>query len=199
MADKSSLNTAPNSVQAFAAALLLSSLELVQGIVCIRSWWFTIAKFPFLIVTYTATAISGHPRDVTVEPNVWVNFSCTVHCSYPVKWFKAGHNYPIENHRVTDARSIDGLEFQTPLNSKCTSENKTTYFLEVLATKAFNNSAFYCAAYEICFRCPETECKCGCFGRCYSRPAFLRGKPACILMLLLAIKVTMQLSFPLSQ
>ena len=43
--------------------------------------------------------------------------------------------------------------------------------------KAFNNSAFYCAAYESCIDCPETECKYGCVGMCYSRPAFLNGKP----------------------
>ena len=174
---------AVNCLQAFAAALLLSRLVLVQGIVCIRSWWFTIVKFPFLILTYTATVVSGHPDDVIVEPNAWANFSCAVHCSYPVKWYKAGHVYPISHY--TDSRSIAGLEFRIPANSTCTSENKITYFLQVFATKTFNNSAFYCGAYETCYDCPETECRCGCVGYCYSRPAFLRGKPACILMFLL--------------
>ena len=152
----------------------------------------------FFILTYTATVISGHPSDVTVEPNVWANFSCTVQCSYPVEWYKAGHPFPIRDDIDADSRSIAGLESRIPAMSACTSDNKTTYFLQVLATKALNNSAFYCVAYESCYNCPETECKCGCVGSCYSRPAFLRGKPVCILMLLLAIKVIVELSFQLS-
>ena len=134
--------------------------------------------FPHLLLTYTATGIFEHPEDVTVEPNVWANFSCTVHCSLsPVKWYKAGHSYPIDEFT---GGSIDGLNFTVQSDSKCTSENKTIYFLNVLATKKFHNSAFYCAAYESCNGCPQTECKCGCVGRCYSRPAFLRGKPCCV-------------------
>jgi len=166
-----------NCVQVFAAALVLSRLVLVQGIVCIRRRWFIVY---FLFLTYTATVMSGHPNDVTVEPNVWANFSCTVHCRYPVEWYKAGHPYHVSlrNETKNDSGSIAGLEFQIPANSPCTSENKTTYFLQVLATKTLNNSAFYCAAYEICLDCPQTECKCGCLGSCYSRPAFLKGKPA---------------------
>ena len=117
--------------------------------------------------------ISRHPSDVTVEANVWANFSCTVHGSYPVEWYKSGHLYPIMNY--SDSRSIAGLQFRIPARSECTSENRATYFLQVLATKTFNNSAFYCAAYETCYDCPQTECKCGCVGSCYSRPAFLRG------------------------
>ena len=95
------------------------------------------------------------------------------HCVYSVQWRKVGHLYPIEYG------AIAGLEFSISSNSTCSSENKATYILEVLATRAFNNSAFYCAAYESCIDCPETECKCGCFGMCYSRPAFLIGKHAC--------------------
>ena len=174
---------AVNCVQAFAAALLLSRLLLVQGIIFIRTWWFTIIKVYFLILTYSATVISGHPNDVTVEPNVWANFSCTVHCSYLVLWYKAGHFFPIKNY--PDSRSIAGQEFRIPANSACTSENKTTYFLQVLATETFNNSAFYCAAFETCYGCPETECRCGCIGYCYSRPAFLRGTKAYLIMFLL--------------
>ena len=105
-----------------------------------------------------------------MQPNEWANFSCTVHCGlFPVKWLKAGLVNPI----------VAGLEFKIFNNSTCNSEDKATYILEVLATKASNNSAFYCAVYESCIGCPQTECKCGCFGRCYSRPAFLRGKHAC--------------------
>ena len=114
-----------------------------------------------------------HPQDVTIQPNKWTNFSCTVDCSlYPVKWYKAGHSESAIEY-------IAGLKFNISSNSTCNSENKATYILEVLATRAFNNSAFYCAAYESCIDCPETECKCGCFGKCYSRPAFLIGKHAC--------------------
>ena len=132
--------------------------------------------FPHLLFTYTATGVFEHPDDVTVAPNEWANFSCTVHCSLsPVKWYKAGHPYPIDHPTVA---SIDGLKFEIPSNSTCTSENKTIHFLDVLATKQIHNSAFYCAAYETCHRCTQTECKCGC-DRCYSRPALLRGKPCC--------------------
>ena len=113
--------------------------------------------------------IFEHPEDVTVEPNVWANFSCTVHCIFPVKWYKAGHSNPIKD------LTIDGLKFIEPSNSTCTSENKTIYFLDVLATKKFHNLAFYCAGYEG----PQTECKCGC-DRCYSRPALLTGKSSCV-------------------
>ena len=128
-----------------------------------------------LLFTSTATVIFEDPIDVTVEPNVWANFSCTVHCSFQkVMWYKVGRSNVIEN--LTGA-SIDGLQFNIPSKSMCTSGNKTTYFLEVLATRQSHNSAFYCAAYETCFGCPETECKCGCVGSCYSRPAFLKGKP----------------------
>ena len=136
-------------------------------------------NFPHLPLTYTATVIFEHPEDVTVEPNVWANFSCTVHCSlFPVKWYKAGHPHPIEY------LTIGGLKFNEPSNSTCNSENKTIYFLDVLATKKFHNLAFYCAAYETVetcrrSRCPQTECKCGC-DRCYSRPALLTGKPCCV-------------------
>lgn len=132
--------------------------------------------FPHLLFTYTATGVFEHPDDVTVAPNEWANFSCTVHCSLsPVKWYKAGHPYPIDHPTVA---SMDGLKFEIPSNSTCTSENKTIHFLDVLATKQIHNSAFYCAAYETCHRCTQTECKCGC-DRCYSRPALLRGKPCC--------------------
>lgn len=119
--------------------------------------------------------IFQHPQDVTIQPNKRTNFSCTVDCSpvYSVQWRKVGHLYPIEYG------AIAGMEFNISYNSTCNSENKATYILEVLATTAFNNSAFYCAAYESCIDCPETECKCGCFGMCYSRPAFLIGKHAC--------------------
>ena len=108
-----------------------------------------------------------------MQPNEWANFSCTVDCSlYPVEWHKVGHLYSIEDE------AIAGMKFNISSNSTCNSENKATYTLQVLATKAFNNSAFYCVAYESCIDCPETECKCGCVGMCYSRPAFLKGKPA---------------------
>lgn len=119
--------------------------------------------------------IFQHPQDVTIQPNKRANFSCTVDCSpvYSVQWHKVGHLYPIEYG------AIAGMEFNISSNSTCNSENKATYILKVLATRAFNNSAFYCAAYESCIDCPETECKCGCFGKCYSRPAFLIGKHAC--------------------
>ena len=131
-----------------------------------------IVRFLNLILTCTASVISGHPNDVTVEPNMWVNFSCTVHCSFPVDWYKAGHSYPIENY--TDSRSIDGLKFKKS-NSACTSEFKT-YFLKVLATRELHNSAFYCAAYDAsCSDCSQTKCKCGCARRCFSRPGFLKG------------------------
>lgn len=118
---------------------------------------------------------SGHPNDmdVTVGPNVRVNFSCTVNCSYPVDWYKAGHLYPIRTE-YNDSRSIPGLQFRIS-NSTCTSEFKTTYFLEVLARRKFHKSVFYCAAYESCSSCQSTECKCGCDGMCFSRPWFLRG------------------------
>ena len=136
---------------------------------------------------YTGTVIFEHPKDVTVKPNVWANFSCTVQCSLqPVKWYKTGRLNPIEHPTGTN---IDGLEFNITSNSMCTSENKITYFLEVLATRQSHNSAFYCAAYENCIGCPETECKCGCVGLCYSRPAFLKGKPVKLKMLYLDFSV----------
>ena len=140
-----------------------------------------------LLFTSTATVIFEDPIDVTVEPNVWANFSCTVHCSFQkVMWYKVGRSNVIEN--LTGA-SIDGLQFNIPSKSMCTSGNKTTYFLEVLATRQSHNSAFYCAAYENCIGCPETECKCGCVGLCYSRPAFLKGKPVKLKMLYLDFSV----------
>ena len=112
---------------------------------------------------------------------------CTVQCSLqPVKWYKTGRLNPIEHPTGTN---IDGLEFNITSNSMCTSENKITYFLEVLATRQSHNSAFYCAAYENCIGCPETECKCGCVGLCYSRPAILKGNPVKLKMLYLDFSV----------
>ena len=117
-----------------------------------------------------------------MQPNEWANFSCTVHCGlFPVKWHKAGLENPI----------VAGLEFKIFNNSTCNSEDKATYILEVLATNASNNSAFYCAAYESCIGCPQTNCKCGCFGRCYSRPAFLIGKlDVCIWIFVQSVHLT---------
>ena len=165
-----------NCPQIFVAVFLLARLVYVQGISLYFCVWFMMViliDFLNLILTCTATVISGHPNDVTVEPNVWANFSCNVHCSFSVEWYKAGHLYSIGNH--TDSRSIDGLRFKKS-NSTCISEFKT-YFLKVLATRELHNSAFYCAAYEesCLLDCSQTECKCGCGGRCYSRPAFLKG------------------------
>ena len=160
----------------FAVAFVLARFVFTQGnIVCSGNSWHVCRwpGFSHLLLTYTATVIFEHPEDVTVEPNVWANFSCTVHCLFPVKWYKAGHSNPIED------LTIDGLKFIESSNSTCTSENKTIHFLDVLATKQIHNLAFYCAAYETCQRCPQTGCKCGC-DRCYSGPALLTGKPCCV-------------------
>ena len=108
------------------------------------------------------------PKDVTVEANQWVQFSCTAHCNYPVRWYKAGHSNAIRKNS-----SVSGLLIKRKPDSKCTS-NQMIHFFEVYATEALNKSTFYCAAYERHHQ--GKSCSCDKGGRCYSRPALLTGE-----------------------
>ena len=112
------------------------------------------------------------PQDATVEVNQWAQFNCTASCSYTrfVGWYIAGHNGVIKRNNT-----VPGLLIKRGLASMCTESDERTNSFEVLATEAFNKSAFYCAAYETYHR----ENSCGRGGRCFSRPALLLGKPIC--------------------
>ena len=108
------------------------------------------------------------PKDVTVDVNEWAQFNCTVHCQYTVGWYMAGHPNAIRRNNT-----VTGLLIKRQ-RSGCTESDERTFFFEVLATKAFNKSTFYCAVYKT--RREEKSCSCGTDGRCYSRPALLTGE-----------------------
>ena len=120
------------------------------------------------VLTSTATVIVEDPVDVEAVPNEWVQFNCTLtDCDdYHVRWYIAGRSQAIRDNNT-------GLVIRS--FSMCTSSNQETHFLEVQATEALNNSAFYCAANQ---RSGTTStCRCGADGRYFSRSALLRGKP----------------------
>ena len=116
----------------------------------------------------TATVLFADPKDVTVEVNEWAQFNCTVRSGYHVSWYMAGHSSAIKSNST-----VPGLLIKRLHASRCTGSNDKTHFLEVLATKAFHKSTFYCAANER----RRVSCSCGTDGRCYSRPALLTGEP----------------------
>ena len=121
------------------------------------------------LLTSTATVLLEYPKDVEVLPNEWVQFNCTITpCNYTVSWFIAGISHAIRNND-----SVPGLVIRRTA-SMCTS-NQETHFFEVQATGALNNSAFYCAANQGLQT--TSTCRCGADGRCFSKPALLRGKP----------------------
>ena len=109
------------------------------------------------------------PKDATVEANEWAQFNCTAHCAYPVRWYMAGYSNAIRRNNT-----VPGLLIKRPRVSKCSDSDERTHFFEVLATKAFNKSTFYCAVYKT--RHEEKSCSCGTDVRCYSRPALLTGE-----------------------
>ena len=115
----------------------------------------------------TATVIVANPKDATVEANQWAHFNCTVHCQYTVSWYMAGYSRAIKRNNT-----VPGLLIKRWRTSRCTGSDERTHFFEVLATKAFNKSTFYCAAYET----HRASYSCGRGGRCYSRPAILTGE-----------------------
>ena len=122
------------------------------------------------VLTSTATVIVEHPKDVEAAPNEWVEFNCTVSdCNGTVSWFIAGRSRAIKKNNT-----VPGLVIRR-IFSRCTSSNQKTYFLEVQATEALNNSAFYCAAYQ--GSRTSSICRCGADGRHFSKSALLRGKP----------------------
>ena len=108
------------------------------------------------------------PKDATVEANEWAQFNCTARCGYTVNWYMAGHSRVIKRNNT-----VPGLLIKRR-RASCTESDEWTFYLEVLATEAFNKSIFYCAAYET--RPQENSCSCGTDGRCYSRPALLTGE-----------------------
>ena len=116
-----------------------------------------------------ATVLIADPKDVAVEANEWALFSCTSRCDYSVSWYMAGH--PIALRRNN---SVPGLLLKKSLASRCIS-NQRTHFFEVRATKTFNSSTFYYAAFE---KGEGDNCRCGTGGKCYSRPALLTGMSA---------------------
>ena len=101
-----------------------------------------------------ATVLIADPKDVAVEAN---------------EWYMAGH--PIALRRNN---SVPGLLLKKSLASRCIS-NQRTHFFEVRATKTFNSSTFYYAAFE---KGEGDNCRCGTGGKCYSRPALLTGMSA---------------------
>ena len=125
-------------------------------------------NFVFILIS-TATVLFADPKDVTVHVNEWAQFNCTVHCHYNVGWYMAGHSSAIKRNNA-----VPGLLIKRRRTSRCTGSDERTHFFEVYATKAFNKSTFYCAAYMT--RREEKGCSCGTDGRCYSRPALLTGE-----------------------
>ena len=94
--------------------------------------------------TSTATVLfSEHPTDMEAVPGEWVQFNCTVNCSYTVWWFIAGDQDPIKRNN-----SVPGLVFRRTTSMNCTSSNQKAHFFGVQATEALTNSAFYCAAFK---------------------------------------------------
>jgi len=114
------------------------------------------------------------PVDVTVDVNQLAQFNCTVNCSCTrhVGWYIAGITNVINNN------SVPGLTIMSPeQRSPVCTPGRTTYILEVLATKALEKSeiAIYCAAYGK--RSHQSQCSFS--GTSYSRPALLTGKLRC--------------------
>lgn len=108
-----------------------------------------------------------------VKEGAWANFSCTVPCpKYRITWFRAGIDFPSDYSEF-------GLNVTRQTPQTCNSNGEWTYFLGVVATKAANNTAIYCAAgvREIPTESSDGHCGCGCPGtdRCYSRPSLLIG------------------------
>ena len=116
-----------------------------------------------------------HPKDVTVQVNEWAQFNCTVSCGYTVGWYMAGYSNAIKRNNT-----VPGLLIKRRRASMCTESDKMTFFIEVLATEAFNKSTVYCAVYKTSRE--EKSCSCGTDGRCYSRPALLTGEHVKIAM-----------------
>ena len=109
--------------------------------------------------------------DVEAVPDEWVQFNCTVNCSYTVWWFIAGDQNPIKVNN-----SVPGLVIRRT-TSRCTSSHQMTHFFEVQATKALDGSVFYCGAQPEGSQARQAPSSCRCVGgRCYSRPALLIGK-----------------------
>ena len=158
--------------QTFVATLLL--LGLAQGAckyICRVTGTRSTSTWLFMVLFTHLHRNSSleYPKDVEVLPNEWVQFNCTITpCNYTVSWFIAGISHAIRNND-----SVPGLVIRRTA-SMCTS-NQETHFFEVQATGALNNSAFYCAANQG-FQITST-CRCGADGRCFSKPALLRGKP----------------------
>ena len=99
-----------------------------------------------------------------------MQFNCTITpCNYTLSWFIAGRSHAIKNND-----SVPGLVIRKTV-SMCTSSNQETHFLELQATEALNNSAFYCAANQ--GSRTTSTCRCGADGRCFSKSALLRSKP----------------------
>ena len=100
-----------------------------------------------------------HPADVTVGPNDWAEFNCTVNCpcTENVTW-----------HMVRRAST----PMQSNSTTVCTS-GRQTYFLSILATEALNNLGVYCVAYE------SRAHGCNPSWRHFSRPALLVGTLIC--------------------
>ena len=122
---------------------------------------------------HSASTVIRHSDSsvMRVKEGAWANFSCTVPCPrYGIKWYRAGidfsSNHPDFGLNVT--KQIPQLP--------CNSSGEWTYFLGVLATKAANNTAIYCAA-DSRTESSDGDCGCGCPGtdRCYSRPSLLIG------------------------
>jgi len=120
------------------------------------------------ISTATARVLFADPKDVTVEVNEWAQFNCTASCGYSVRWYMAGYRRSIIRNNT-----VPGLLIKRRGAFWCTGSGVITHTFEVLATEAFNKSAFYCVAYG---RRRESY-SCGTWGRCYSRPALLTGEP----------------------
>lgn len=104
-----------------------------------------------------------------VKEGSWANFSCTVPCpKYGIIWYRAGIDFSSDYPEF-------GLNVTKQVPQTCNSNREWTYFLSVLATKAANNTAIYCATDVR--QLSDGHCGCGCPGtdRCYSRPSLLIG------------------------
>ena len=151
----------------FKAVLLHSCFSVLLRVCATNSLMIRhVICFNFTLIS-TATVIFADPKDVTVEVNEWAQFNCTAGCGYHVSWYMAGHSSAIRRNNT-----VPGLLIKRRGASGCTESDERTHFIEVLATEAFNKSTFYCAANER----RQESCSCGTDGRCYSRPALLKGE-----------------------
>ena len=108
------------------------------------------------------------PNNLTVDPDDWASFNCTVPCSNSINaWYVEGYPHPIEDHEYD---SIPGMDVRRRTIIHC-EDDRHTESLDILASEALNGAAIQCS--NIDYMCePNGECSSLLF---YSRFAILSG------------------------